>query len=138
MSYLTNYKIVYKNGEVLSWILEKDGRSFSIDIEISILRTPDGYAVTLGGKTQLPFEVEVYSHNQLVLFHGKQLWMRQDYLSIVCGDLPSYLIFEVEEISEETVTLYFPAYLPAGISGGGVIVYDERQNLESTPHNDSV
>ena len=139
MSFKDNKKIV-KKGQVLHWILKFDGREdleIPVEIEIEIGQLLDGtLGLTLGPKSNLPIEGEVTGlirpHQ---LHHAKLYWVKNDSMTLEYGE--TFYLFNVEEITPDSATLYFHAYLPAEF-GGGVIIYDSRQYLESTSPNDVV
>lgn len=137
MPYLVSNKKVFKNGEVLAYLLKFDGRDdleYPIDLQINIMVSPAGRVLFLGqAMTRIPLEIDVLNPSQVHHFHGRQFWMEHETFALTCEGVETpYLIFVVEEVNNDSVTLYFPAYLPPGSGGDGVIVYDERQNLEST------
>jgi len=132
--YIPNRKKVVAKGQVLHWTIKFDGRDgleVPISIEVKIDQLPNGaFGLTLGPNSNLPINSEVVAlfrpHN---LHHAKLYWIEKDNMMLEYGG-ETYWLFAVEELTADSATLYFHAYLPAEF-GGGVIIYDKLQNLES-------
>lgn len=138
--YFPNHKKVVINGQVLHWIMKFDGRDdleIPIQIQIVTKKFQRFLAISFGEKTNLPEEIEIESAlRPIIIHHGKQYWIKNDSVMLDArGEL--YNLFNVEEVAESGAILYFHSYLPEEF-GGGVIIYDSRQYLESTSPNDVV
>ena len=131
--YIPSRKKVVANGQVLHWTLTFDGREdlkIPVEIQIEISKLPSGeYGLTLGPKTNLPENGEVAGlirpHQ---LYHAKLYWVKNDSMMLEHGE--TYYLFNVEEVTLDSATLYFHAYLPVEF-GDGKLFFDPRQNLES-------